>query len=266
MSSALFDSHAHLDFEFIAKHRAELLTQARAQGIQGWLVPSTGKQNWQSVLQLCAEEEGCVAALGLHPYFVERHQMDDVAELRKMLVQHRDKVVAVGECGLDATIGNFPKQQQLLRAQLELAREVELPVVLHSRKTHSELLGELKRAGIHRGVVHAFTGNTQQLEQFVHLGLNIGVGPALVWPRSTRTREAIQQAPLSSLLLETDAPDMPCPGEKKGETTLLGLLRVLDVLVELRAESREILINQLFCNVQQLFGAHRLPLSTDGRV
>lgn len=259
MPVALFDSHAHLDFAFIAKHRAELLRQARAQGIQGWLIPSTGAQNWQRVLQICAEEEGCVAALGLHPYLIEQHQMEDVAALRKLLAQHRDKVVAIGECGLDATIGNFPKQQQLLRAQLELAREMDLPVVLHSRKTHSELLGELKRTGIRQGVVHAFTGNAQQLQQFVHLGLKIGVGPALVWPRSTRTREAIREAPLSALLLETDAPDMPCPGEKKGETSLLGLLRVLDVLVELRAESREVVINQLFHNAHQLFGAESAP-------
>lgn len=259
MPFALFDSHAHLDFVFIAKHRAELLRQARAQGIQGWLIPSTGKQNWQAVLQICDEEQDCVAALGLHPYLIEQHQMEDVAALRKLLAQHRDKVVAIGECGLDATIGNFPKQQLLLRAQLELAREMDLPVVLHSRKTHSELLGELKRVGIHKGVVHAFSGNTQQLQQFVHLGLKIGIGPALVWPRSTRTREAIREAPLSALLLETDAPDMPCPGEKKGETSLLGLLRVFEVLVELRAESREVVINQLFHNAHQLFGVASAP-------
>ena len=254
MSVALFDSHAHLDFAFIANNRAELLRQARAQGIQGWLIPSSGKQNWQNVLQICDDEEGCFAALGMHPYFIEQHQIEHVAELRKMLVQRRNHVVAIGECGLDATVGDFPKQQQILRAQLELAREMDLPVVLHSRKTHSELLGELRRAGIGKGVVHAFTGNAQQLEQFVTLGLKIGVGPALVWPRSTRTREAIRHAPLSALLLETDSPDMPSPGEKKGEASLLGLLRVLDELVELRSESRMALTHQLFRNACDLFG------------
>jgi TatD DNase family protein len=253
LPAALFDSHAHLDFDFIAKNRAELLRQARAQGIQGWLIPSTGRQNWQSVLQICAEEEGCVAALGLHPYLIEQHQMEDVAPLRRMLIEHRNQVVAIGECGLDATIGNFPKQQQLLRTQLELARELDLPVVLHSRKTHSELLGELQRAGIRKGVVHAFTGNTQQLEQFVNLGLKIGVGPAVAWPRASKTREAIRQAPLSALVLETDAPDMPCPGEKRCETSLLGLLRVLEVLVELRAETREAMAEQMLCNAHEVF-------------
>lgn len=254
MPAALFDSHAHLDFAFIANNRAELLRQARAQGIQGWLIPSTGRQNWQNILQICDDEEDCFAALGMHPYFIEQHQIEHVAELRKMLVQHRNHVVAIGECGLDATMGDFPKQQQVLRVQLELAREMDLPVVLHSRKTHSELLGELRRAGIGKGVVHAFTGNAQQLEQFVNLGLKIGVGPALVWPRSTRTREAIRGAPLSALLLETDAPDMPSPGEKKGETSLLGLLRVLDVLVELRPESREVISEQLSSNAHELIG------------
>lgn len=254
MPAALFDSHAHLDFAFIANHRAELLHQARVKGIRGWLIPSTGKQNWQKVLQICDEEAGCFAALGLHPYLIEQHQIEHVADLRKELALHRNKVVAIGECGLDATIAHFPKQQELLRAQLELAREADLPVVLHSRKTHSELVGELKRAGISKGVVHAFTGNAQQMDQFIKLGLMIGVGPALVWPRSTRTREAIRQAPLSSLLLETDAPEMPCPGEKKGEASLVGLLRVLDVLVELRAEPLGDLVAQLSNNVTELFG------------
>lgn len=254
MSAALFDSHAHLDFAFIANNRTELLQQARAQGIHGWLIPSTGKQNWENVLQICDEEAGCFAALGLHPHFIEQHQIEHVAELRKELALHRNKVVAIGECGLDATIAHFPMQQQLLRAQLELARDVDLPVVLHSRKTHSELLGELRRAGIGKGIVHAFTGNAQQLEQLVNQGLKIGVGPAIAWPRSTRTREAIRSAPLSALLLETDAPDMPCPEEKKGETSLLGLLRVLDVLVELRSESREVILEEISSNVRDLFG------------
>lgn len=253
MSGYFFDTHAHLDFEFLSKDRARLLRQCHDQNIRGWLIPSTGRERWSEVLELCDSEVGCVAALGLHPFFVDRHCLEDVAELRQIIHLHRNRVVAIGECGLDATVPDMTKQKALLRAQLDLARDLDMPVVLHSRKTHSELVGELRRVGWGKGVIHAFTGNVQQLEAFVNLGLKIGVGPAIVWPRSTKTREAICAAPLASLLLETDAPEMPCPGEIKGQASLLGLLRVFDALSALRCESSEHLAQQLFENSCELF-------------
>ncbi len=181
------------------------------------------------------------AALGLHPIVIEQHSDDCLEQLQQALDKRPQKLVAVGEIGLDLYRDDpqFDKQERLLEAQLKLAKRYELPVILHSRRTHDKLAMHLKRHALPRtGVVHGFSGSVQQAERFVQLGYKIGVGGTITYPRASKTREVMAQLPLDSLLLETDAPDMPLNGFQGQPNRPEQVVRVFDVLCELRRNLR----------------------------
>jgi TatD DNase family protein len=247
----LFDSHAHLDFEPLSSDLRSYLDAAREQGVCGWMVPGTTRTRWAGILALVQRYPVCHAALGLHPYFAGQHQESDLDLLSEHLLSGRAR--AVGECGLDATQPEKARQQSFFVAQLKLARTFDLPAIVHSRKTHSVVLSLVRKERIERAVVHAFSGSAQEMQSFVANGLMLGVGPVIVWPRATRSRVAIAQAPLSSLLLETDAPDMPLPGQARGTATPMGLRAVFSALCALRPESPEVIAEQLWRNVERFF-------------
>ncbi len=230
----------------------ETLARCRERGLRGWLVPGTRRKTWEEVLALGRAHRDVHIALGLHPYFVKEHRDEDLEELDELL--GLPEVCALGECGLDATLPDMQRQKSLLIGQVEIALRRQLPVILHSRKTHSELLGILKAYLPVAAVVHAFSGSVQEMEAFVQRGVMLGVGPVIVWPRATKTCAAIAAAPLTSLLLETDAPDMPLPGQAKGQASPVGLLQVFERLCQLRPESPKEIAQQLWCNSERFLG------------
>ena len=166
------------------------------------------------------------------------------------------KVVAVGEIGLDRYRDDpqFAKQERFLQAQLTLAKRFDLPVILHSRRTHDTLAMHLKRHDLPRtGVVHGFAGSLQQAERFVQLGYKIGVGGTITYPRAIKTRDVMARLPLEALLLETDAPDMPLNGFQGQPNRPEQAARVFDVLCELRPEPAEAIAETLYRNTTALF-------------
>ena len=154
--------------------------------------------------------------------------------------QADDRCVAVGECGLDFAVADVNRDQQLqwLQAQLQLANEHHLPVILHCRKAFPELLTLLRqhlpKMG---GVYHGFSGSYQQATQLVDLGIKIGVGGTITYSRAQKTRATIAKLPLSALLLETDAPDMPVAGYQGQPNRPERLVDIATVLAEIRGES-----------------------------
>lgn len=166
--------------------------------------------------------------------------------------------MAVGEIGLDLYRDDpqFDRQQALLEAQLRLAKRYDLPVILHSRRTHDKLAMLLKKHNLPRaGVVHGFAGSLQQAERFVQLGYKIGVGGTITYPRASKTRDVMARLPLSSLLLETDAPDMPLNGFQGQPNRPEQAARVFDALCELRAEPAQEIEAALLANTKSLFTA-----------
>ncbi len=183
-------------------------------------MPATEAAHFSRVLALAARFPSLYAALGLHPIVIERHADDDPDKLQQALAQQQN-VVAVGEIGLDLYRDDpqFAVQERLLDAQLQLAKRYDLPVILHSRRTHDKLAMHLKRRDLPRtGVVHGFAGSLQQAERFVRLGYKIGVGGTITYPRASKTRDVMARLPLDALLLETDAPDMPLKGFQGSRT------------------------------------------------
>ncbi|MCM2680512.1 TatD family hydrolase [Echinimonas agarilytica] len=250
----IFDTHCHLDFDVFNNDRADVLTRCCRQGVSRVLVPAVQRSDWQRVIDL-AENPMLRFALGLHPCWIEHHQPADLKRLEDLLTVKPNGLVAVGECGLDkvAAPEDMPKQLEFLRAQLELAHQCDLPVILHVRKAHSELQSELKKLNGIRGVIHAFSGSYELALSYINLGLKLGIGGTITYDRAAKTRAAVARLPLASLLLETDAPDMPLSGRQGQRNSPEYTPKVLSVLAELRGQNQDDVAEQLWLNSLELF-------------
>lgn len=216
------DSHCHLDApEWSDAERARLREQARAAGVSLCVLPAVERANWDAVRDW-AHRTGDAYALGIHPLYVPQANEADLAALdeRLGLAQADERLVAVGEIGLDFFVPALcepamrAKQQHFYEAQLELACRHGLPVILHVRRSADALLRPLReraRRGLPLpgGIAHAFSGSRQQADAFVALGWRLGFGGAATFETARRIRQLAAELPLSALVLETDAPDIP---------------------------------------------------------
>ncbi|MDT8404290.1 TatD family hydrolase [Sulfuriflexus sp.] len=251
----LVDTHCHLDFSAFDEDRAGVLSACRQQGIAQIIIPAVTRSNWANVLGLCAQEKGLHPALGLHPVFTAEHQDDDLVELEGLLARHREQVVAVGEIGLDFFIDNPDREKQsaLFEAQLQLARQADLPVIVHVRKAHDQVLGFLQRAGVRGGTAHAFNGSLQQAKKYIDLGFKLGFGGTLTYANASRIQALARQLPLDSIVLETDAPDMVVASHRGQRNSPLYLVEILQALAAVRSESARRLAEQTTMNARTIF-------------
>ncbi|MFH0476205.1 metal-dependent hydrolase [Kluyvera ascorbata] len=257
MNGRFIDTHCHFDFPPFTGDEEASIQRAAAVGVNKIIIPATEADNFPRVLALAERFPPLYAAVGLHPIVVERHNDESLAQLEAAIAQKPAKLVAVGEIGLDLYRENpqFERQQYLLDEQLRLAKRYDLPVILHSRRTHDKLALHLKRHNLPRtGVVHGFAGSFQQAERFVQLGYKIGVGGTISYPRASKTRDVMAQLPLSSLVLETDAPDMPLNGYQGQPNRPERVAEVFTHLCSLRYESPEEIATALLENTHALFG------------
>jgi len=256
MSLTFYDTHCHFDFPPFQGNETESLAQAAAAGVEKIIVPSIAAEYFQRVVGLAHAHQALYAALGLHPIAIDKHDDQHITELETYLQKKSPKLIAVGEIGLDLYMPSpqFEKQQRILDAQLLLAKRYDLPVILHSRRTHDTLARHLRRHNLPRvGVVHGFAGSLQQAQSFIQLGYYIGVGGTITYPRASKTRAVMAALPLTSLLLETDAPDMPLNGWQGQPNRPERAALVFRSLCELRTESAQEIAFALQHNAQRLF-------------
>lgn len=230
----LIDTHCHLDAAEFDGDRAAVAAQAEARGVRCVVVPAVERANFGAVASVCREYPICRPAYGIHPMYVDGAREEDLAALRDAL--QREPAVAVGEIGLDGFVEPRDEKRQVwwYASQLHLAREFELPVLLHVRRAVDAVLKELRRCRVPGGIAHAFNGSRQQADEFIKLGFKLGFGGAMTHPRATRLRELAATLPLESLVLETDAPDIP-PEWLAGRRNEPGeLTRIAGVLADLR--------------------------------
>lgn len=176
------------------------------------VVPAVSRQTFADVLACCLTYPACVPAYGIHPLYVDRAQPDDLDALADWLAQHL--AVAVGEIGLDGSVIAQPglsmeRQLAFFRPQLKLAARMGLPVILHVRRAIDEICRELRRCEVIGGIAHAFNGSRQQADALIAMGFKLGFGGAMTYTGSTRIRQMAKELPLSAIVLETDAPDIP---------------------------------------------------------
>ncbi len=248
------DSHCHLDFLAFHDDLDRVLTRARDCGVQQFLVPGVAVQNWTAVLALAKKYPIIYPALGLHPAFLAEYDASHLQQLEQ-LVSSSGEVVAIGEIGLDKCVDyDFGEQQQICWQQLMLAKQYDLPVILHCRKAHNELLVMLAKAKLPRaGVIHGFSGSIETAKQYLKLGYKLGIGGVITYPRAQKTRTTVAQLPLDALLLETDSPDMPINGRQGQRNTPCAIPDIFTALAELRKEPPEEINRALDENFRLLF-------------
>lgn len=209
------DTHCHLD-EFADHGGAALADAERARaaqaGVAHCVLPAVELANLQAVRDL-AHRHGDSYALGIHPLFTPVAGDEDLPALARALELYQDdpRLVAVGEIGLDLFVPHLDRrrQQHFYRAQLQLARRFDLPVILHVRRSADQLLKALRELPVRGGIAHAFNGSLQQAQAFIDLGFKLGFGGAVTFDRALQLRRLATELPLDALVVETDAPDIP---------------------------------------------------------
>lgn len=254
----LIDSHCHFDFADFDGRRDSLWQACLDADVQALIMPGVEPAQWQRMQALTQQLPGTYYAVGLHPWWIERSGLT-VDQLQQQLRDWLDQypeVVAIGECGLDGGL-NVPVDNQIpfLDAQLALAKDCQLPVILHGYKAHQPLLERLKRYGLaNGGVIHGFSGSLELAMSYWRLGFRIGVGGTVTYPRASKTRKAVTGLPLEALVLETDAPDMPLHGYQGQPNSPVKVAEVAQCVAELRGESVELVCEKTSQNSLALFG------------
>ena len=248
---AWIDTHCHLDAVEFSPDLAAVRARAAAAGVVRCVIPAVELGNFGAVRAL-AHDFGDGYALGIHPLCTGRAAEADLAALDRALESARDdpQLVAVGEIGLDYFVpGLDPARQQLFyREQLALAHRHGLPVILHVRQSADHLLRQLRRTPVAGGIAHAFNGSAQQAGEFIKLGFKLGFGGAVTFERALRIRRLAAELPLTALVLETDAPDIPphwlyrtaqerAAGQPQGRNEPAQLPRIAQVVAQLRGIS-----------------------------
>lgn len=235
----LIDTHCHLDAPEFASDSDAVVIAARDAGVSAIVVPAVEPRNFTAVRNCCTRYPECFPAYGIHPLYVNRIGDDTIPFLRKWLTSESDgqfPPVAIGEIGLDFFAPDFDaaRQEILLIEQLRIARNLDLPVLLHARRSVDHVLKCLRRIGTGQGIVHAFNGSFQQADEFIRLGFKLGFGGAMTYDGSTRIRRLAASLPMESIVLETDAPDIPPSWLNGKRNTPTELPRIAQVLSELR--------------------------------
>ena len=233
----LVDTHCHLDAAEFDGDRDAVHAAALAGGVGRIMVPTVAVDCFQKAKTVVERYPGCVAAYGIHPLYVMQAEDADLAVLREWLA--REQPVAVGEIGLDFYVTDIDpaRQEYFFVEQLKLARDFDLPVLLHVRRAIDQILKHLRRIRVRGGIAHAFNGSRQQADEFIKLGFKLGFGGAMTYSGSTRIRALAAELPADAIVLETDAPDIPPAWLNGGRNAPSELPRIADVLAELRGVS-----------------------------
>ena len=283
------DSHCHLDFIEFNTHFSTLLHQCAANNITRIIVPAVNPEHWQRVLSLPEKAVNTSVkiscCLGIHPWFLipednlsskklllKKSPSKNLSlifneqRLKQAIAKNTNNLVGIGECGIDvfkakkntnneqALAENISLQQNFFDMQLRIAAENDLPVIVHHCQSHHLILPLLKRHKLAKaGVIHAFSGSYQQAKDYVDLGFKLGIGGTITYPRAKKTINTIKRLPLTSLLLETDAPAMPPFGLQGTINSPVNLINVFQALIEIRPESAEVVVMQLEKNVDHVF-------------
>ena len=236
----LFDTHAHLDDRAFDEDRAELLKALPQQGLALVMNPGCSLESSRNVVKIAAENDYVYAAVGSHPDAADEVN-EAVIEEYRTLCKLNPKVKAIGEIGLDYHYEDIPREIQLkaFRMQMELARELDLPVIVHEREAHEDGMAVVREFPEVRGVFHCYSGSAEMARQLVNLGWYIGFTGVLTFKNARKAVEVASSIPLERIVLETDCPYM-APEPFRGKRNDPGkLYRMAEKLAEIRGLSVE---------------------------
>jgi TatD DNase family protein len=259
---AWVDTHCHLDAPEFAGALPDIVSRAASQGVKAILLPTVQASDWEQAKNLANQYgnqiPGLVYTLGIHPLYINKVQESDVITLKNQIEQSLTdpRFVGIGEIGLDYFVEGLDPQRQeyFLHAQLDLAQQFQLPVILHVRRSQDAILKALRKRKVPGGIAHAFNGSHQQAEQFIELGFKLGFGGAATYERALQIRRLLKELPLECILTETDAPDIPPAwlkeeGGRFNEPALLP--RIAQRLADTRSISEEVFSKAVWQNAMQ---------------
>ena len=249
----LIDTHCHLDFEAFDEDRDEVIRRALDRNIQNIIIPGTQKKFWSRIKQLCDRYQQLHACYGLHPYWANEHEKQDIKQLITFIESNRP--VAIGECGLDFRPQHADKETQLyfFEAQLEIALNHQLPVVIHSVKATETVIQTIKKFKNLNGMVHSYSGSGEQAKQLIDLGFYISVASSITYDNTKKIRQVVKGIPLTSLLLETDAPDQPDLKHFNKRNEPAYLVNTLQAIAKLKEDTIDSIAEQTTINAKKLF-------------
>jgi TatD DNase family protein len=235
-NAVLIDTHCHLDVPDFEGDRDAVLARCAAGGVGHIVVPGVRLADFAQVQRVCASSPVLHAAYGLHPVYLAEHTGAHLDALREWVA--RERPVAIGEIGLDWFVETLDRERQqwLFEQQLAIAREFDLPVILHVRRSHDAVLATLRRFRLPRGgICHAFAGSLDHARHYLALGFVLGFGGAATHDRANRLRGTLKALPAEAIVLETDAPDIPpCFVARGGRNSPDFLPRIAALLAEVR--------------------------------
>lgn len=259
MTISLIDTHCHVDLSRFDVDREAVLQRAVEAKVAKIIVPAIMAAHWSTLASLTQHYPNVFAAYGLHPMFMSHHHQQDIDTLVPYL--QAETTIAVGECGLDFFI--FDKQSDneaakkaqiaLFYAQLSLAQQYNLPVIIHSRKSLDLVLKALRLYPDLCGVIHSFSGSQQQAYQLIDQGFYLGFGGVITYPRAKKLRYLVSTLPLDALLLETDAPDQPDIEHYGQRNEPAFLMNIAQVVADLRDISVQAVAQITTQNATELF-------------
>lgn len=250
----MIDTHCHIDEEAFNADREEVIARQQESGVEAMIVPGVNVASIETVLQVCRAHPGyCFPALGLHPEDVKADWQEQLAIVENAIRAHHNELVAIGEIGLDYYWDKTFKeeQQEVLRRQLLLARELNLPVILHNREATEDIIRIVREVG-GRGVFHCFNGSRETAQQILDMGFYIGIGGVLTF-KNSKLAEKLENVPMERILLETDAPYM-APVPHRGERNESRfMIHVAERLAQVYNCTIEDIISATTVNAKQLF-------------
>ena len=253
------DTHLHLDASEYNSDRIAVVQRARELNVTRFVLPAVGAFNFDSVIKLAHNTPGAVYCLGIHPVFVDKAKDEDLLTLREKLKQVIDdpKFAGIGEIGLDGFVPglNWARQVSFFNEQLKLARDFEVPVVMHIRKAQDPVLKGLRVYKPKSGIAHAFNGSFQQAEHFINLNMCLGFGGASTFTRALQLRRLATELPAHAMVLETDGPDIAPEWINKQRNAPEYLPRIAQTIAELRGISLEELSLQSQSNAERVLPA-----------
>lgn len=249
----LIDSHCHLDDDRFDGKRLALIHAARDIGVEHFIVPATTQQRWPLLRQLQQQHNDIHIAYGYHPMFMQEHQQADMERLECLIVEHG--AIAVGECGLDFFYSNLNENQQkkLFEQQLDVAKNLSLPCIIHSRKSLDMVISMLRKKPLLAGVVHSFSGSLQQAKQLNDLGFKLGIAATVCFDRAKKLQAIVKEIALEHILLESDAPDQSGPKYKGLLNQPAYILAQLNKLAQLKKMNSSDIALQTSLNTKELF-------------
>ena len=247
----MIDTHCHVYEEEMSNYR-EIIKECEKKDIS-MIINAVDINSSKDIIKISKEYKNVYAAIGLNYDTIDRVTQDDLIELEKLI--KKEKIVAIGEIGLDYywTKDNKDKQIDFFKAQLELAKKYNLPVIIHARDSIQDVYDILKESGVNKGSMHCYSGSFEMAKEFIKLGFKIGIDGPITFKNNKKGVEVVNNIDLKDILLETDSPYLSPEPNRGKQNSPLNLIYIVKRIAEIKGISVEEVINTTTNNAKELY-------------